>query len=67
MDFNLTAKTPSASREDSENYKAGGVRFLENCVSILFTVSLPIALAVLPYQVWVGVAASLSWGYRALN
>ena len=36
-------------------------------VAILFTVSLPIALAVAPYQVWVGVAASLSWGYRALN
>ena len=36
-------------------------------VAILFTVSLPIALAVVPYQVWVGVAASLSWGYRALN
>jgi hypothetical protein len=36
-------------------------------IAILFTVSLPIALAVLPYQVWVGVAASLGWGYRALN
>jgi len=36
-------------------------------IVILFTVSLPMALAVLPYQVWVGVAASLSWGYRALN
>jgi benzodiazapine receptor len=36
-------------------------------IVILFTVSLPMALAVLPYQVWVAVAASLSWGYRALN
>jgi len=26
-----------------------------------------LALAVVPYQVWVAVAASLSWGYRALN
>ena len=34
---------------------------------ILFTVSLPIALAVIPYQVWVAVAAALSWSYRALN
>ena len=34
---------------------------------ILFTISLPLALAVVPYQVWVAVAASLSWGYRALN
>jgi tryptophan-rich sensory protein len=34
---------------------------------ILFTLSMPLALAVVPYQVWVAVAASLSWGYRALN
>ena len=36
-------------------------------IFILFTVSIPIALAVVPYQLWVAVAASLSWGYRALN
>ena len=34
---------------------------------VLFTTSWPVALAVVPYQVWVAVAASLSWGYRALN
>lgn len=30
---------------------------------IVFTISLPMAIAYLPYQVWVAVAASLSWGY----
>ena len=30
---------------------------------IIFTISLPMAIAYLPYQVWVAVAASLSWGY----
>jgi tryptophan-rich sensory protein len=33
----------------------------------LFTVSVPVALAVVPYQVWVGVAASISWRYSQLN
>ncbi len=33
----------------------------------LFTVSLPVALAVVPYQVWVAVAATLSWRYSRLN
>ena len=55
------------------NYTASAIALTATAVltipmiAILFTVSLPIALAVLPYQVWVGVAASLSWGYRALN
>jgi tryptophan-rich sensory protein len=34
---------------------------------ILFTISLPIALAVMPYQVWVAIAATLSWSFRRLN
>ncbi len=34
---------------------------------ILFTVSVPVALAVMPYQVWVSVAATLSWRYSQLN
>jgi len=33
----------------------------------LFTVSVPVALAVVPYQVWVAVAASISWRYSSLN
>ena len=33
----------------------------------LFTVSVPVALAVVPYQVWVAVAATLSWRYSKLN
>jgi tryptophan-rich sensory protein len=33
----------------------------------LFTVSLPVALAVVPYQVWVAVASTLSWRYSRLN
>jgi tryptophan-rich sensory protein len=33
----------------------------------LFTVSVPVALAVVPYQMWVGVAATLSWRYSQLN
>jgi translocator protein len=33
----------------------------------LFTVSVPVALAVVPYQVWVAVAASISWRYSQLN
>ena len=33
----------------------------------LFTVSVPVALAVVPYQVWVAVAATLSWRYSGLN
>ncbi len=34
---------------------------------ILFTISLPIAIAVMPYQAWVAIAATLSWTYRSLN
>ena len=34
---------------------------------ILFTISLPMAIAVMPYQVWVAMAAALSWGIRGLN
>lgn len=34
---------------------------------ILFTISIPMAIAVLPYQVWVAIAAALSWGIRGLN
>jgi tryptophan-rich sensory protein len=34
---------------------------------ILFTISLPLAIAVMPYQVWVAIAATLSWSYRSLN
>ncbi len=34
---------------------------------ILFTVSVTVALAVMPYQVWVSVAATLSWRYSQLN
>jgi benzodiazapine receptor len=34
---------------------------------ILFTISLPLALAVIPYQVWVAIAASLSWRYSQIN
>jgi benzodiazapine receptor len=33
----------------------------------LFTISVPVALAVVPYQVWVAVAATLSWRYSRLN
>ena len=33
----------------------------------LFTVSMPVALAMVPYQVWVAVAATLSWRYSQLN
>ena len=33
----------------------------------LFTVSVPVALAVMPYQVWVAVAATISWRYSQLN
>ena len=36
-------------------------------IVILFTVSIPMALAVLPYQVWVAVASTISWGYSKLN
>ena len=34
---------------------------------ILFTVSIPMAIAVLPYQVWVAIAATLNWSIRGLN
>jgi tryptophan-rich sensory protein len=33
----------------------------------LFTVSVPMALALVPYQVWVAVASTISWGYSKLN
>jgi tryptophan-rich sensory protein len=36
-------------------------------IVILFTVSIPMALAVLPYQVWVAVASTISWSYSRLN
>ena len=34
---------------------------------ILFTISIPMAIAVMPYQAWVAIAAALSWGIRGLN
>jgi tryptophan-rich sensory protein len=34
---------------------------------ILFTISTPMAIAVMPYQVWVAIAAALSWSIRSLN
>ena len=34
---------------------------------ILFTVSIPMVIAVLPYQVWVAIAATLNWSIRGLN
>jgi translocator protein len=34
---------------------------------ILFTISIPMAIAVIPYQVWVAIAAALSWGIRGMN
>jgi len=34
---------------------------------ILFTISIPMAIAVMPYQVWVAIAAALGWGIRGLN
>jgi len=34
---------------------------------ILFTISIPMAIAVMPYQVWVAIAATLNWSIRALN
>ena len=34
---------------------------------ILFTISIPMAIAVMPYQVWVAIAAALSWSIRGLN
>ncbi len=34
---------------------------------ILFTISIPMAIAVMPYQVWVAIAAGLSWGIGGLN
>ncbi len=34
---------------------------------ILFTISIPMAIAVMPYQLWVAIAAALSWGIRGLN
>ena len=34
---------------------------------ILFTISIPMAIAVMPYQVWVAIAATLNWSIRGLN
>jgi tryptophan-rich sensory protein len=34
---------------------------------LTFRASLPIALALIPYQIWVSIAASLAWGYLAKN
>jgi translocator protein len=34
---------------------------------ILFTISIPMAIAVMPYQVWVAIAAALSWSIGGLN
>ena len=34
---------------------------------ILFTISIPMAIAVMPYQIWVAIAAALSWSIRGLN
>ena len=34
---------------------------------ILFAISIPMAIAVMPYQVWVAIAAALSWSIRGLN
>jgi tryptophan-rich sensory protein len=34
---------------------------------ILFTISIPMAIAVMPYQVWVAIAAALSWSIKGLN
>ncbi|MFM9151256.1 MAG: TspO/MBR family protein [Candidatus Planktophila sp.] len=34
---------------------------------ILFTTSIPMAIAMMPYQVWVAIAAALSWSIRGLN
>jgi tryptophan-rich sensory protein len=36
-------------------------------IYILFTISIPMAIAVMPYQAWVAIAATLSWGIRGLN
>ena len=34
---------------------------------ILFTISIPMAIAVMPYQIWVAIAAALNWSIRGLN
>ncbi len=34
---------------------------------ILFTISIPMAIAVMPYQVWVAIAATLNWSIKSLN
>ena len=34
---------------------------------ILFTISIPMAIAVMPYQIWVAIAATLNWSIRGLN
>ena len=34
---------------------------------ILFTISIPMAIALMPYQIWVAIAAALNWSIRGLN
>ena len=34
---------------------------------ILFTISIPMAIAVMPYQIWVAIAATLNWSIKSLN
>jgi tryptophan-rich sensory protein len=34
---------------------------------VAFKTALPIAIALLPYQIWVAIAAALSWRYSELN
>ena len=34
---------------------------------ILFTISIPMAIAVMPYQIWVAIAATLNWSISSLN
>jgi tryptophan-rich sensory protein len=34
---------------------------------ILFTISIPMAIAAMPYQIWVAIAAALNWSIRGLN
>ena len=36
-------------------------------VAIAFRTSIPIAIALVPYQIWVAIAASISYGYSKLN
>jgi translocator protein len=34
---------------------------------ILFNISIPMAIAVMPYQIWVAIAAALNWSITSLN